>query len=283
MHDASRIVMCLVLATWPGLQEPAGPVGEPSVREVDEVLLSAETVDREGKIDSWAAWQPVFRSDGRRQDIRYGQRFHEGPGAERFLLLDADARGEVVHGFRASFEILYVATERRDRFFLLGRVERADGSDEFVIERWNARRLPLRGRDEPSGEALPDVAMERTEIYRGTELGALTGVGADPDGRFLLLAAHRPGRVVALSPDGSTEVLFHESEIAHLASVDMLTPTQHRTLGRVWMLEGGARWTLLIDADGDGAFESFETLTAAEWDARHAFSSDWVDDFLGVE
>lgn len=283
---ASSLALALAAVVVPAIRSPVVAGQETGAGDVDGgQILEPDAVFLEEKVDPGQPWQPVFHGRGCSQGIRYGRHVGQGGDGRIFYLRDACAgadgeRLEVVHAFHATSDIQYVASERRDVFFLLGKSSDADGREVFAIERWRALRGTSTG---PGPERSSRVVMKCRTVYRGTELGPLAGVGADPDGRFLLVAARNPARVLQLFPDGSSHVLFRATRIPHLEQVDMLTPAQHRTLGRVWMLEGGLEWTLLIDADNDGTFETFDTLSAAEWSARHGASGDWVDDFLGLE
>jgi len=116
---------------------------------------------------------------------------------------------------------------------------------------------------------------QRSVIYRGTGLGYIRSVLADPEGRFVLFLTY-PGQSLyrlRLEPNATPELLYSVTTLPHLADVESMQLWRHESLGRIYVLneprdyETGHSTTYLQDADNDGLFETVVTLTGVHWQA----------------
>ena len=146
----------------------------------------------------------------------------------------------------------------------------------------------------PSGEA---VAVERTELFRGSQLGVFRGVAADPEGRCVFAMAGGALYRIEIGPTliAPVEVITGFSDIAEVAyvAIRQLAATGERTLvltrpSGIDEVVGGfidVLRCLAFDPDNDGHF-SFPgtvhdeaTYSEAGLLERTGWSSNYVESF----
>ncbi len=114
--------------------------------------------------------------------------------------------------------------------------------------------VPLAQR--PRGN--PRVA--RSEVYRGTSMGDIRCMAADPEGRFLLVISNQD---VIYQLDLSTlavSTLYDSQDIAGIGSLDAISRIHRPDIGRIWHLfvDLGSvddPSVVLFDLDNDGVFD----------------------------
>ncbi|MHC5012586.1 MAG: hypothetical protein ACYTG6_16840 [Planctomycetota bacterium] len=111
------------------------------------------------------------------------------------------------------------------------------------------------------------------EVLYAGDVGVISAIEMDPDGRFLLVQSHASGDVFSLdvAAPGSPLVLeFSATQHPQLAKTQDLVAYDHMTKGRLYearegnkhsgLVPSGVQYTFLRDADNDGAFETIEVL-----------------------
>ncbi len=132
-------------------------------------------------------------------------------------------------------------------------------------------------------------SARRTPFYSGTSMGHIRDMAVDPEGRFLVILAYPTGSIYRLDLSSTTSVptlLYAASTIPHLANAKTVAVLHHASQGRKYILTEqvgcviplNQQYTLLADSNNDGVFESWSTITAAQWDAAgYGTDSNWVD------
>ena len=213
-------------------------------------------------------------------------------------------------GLSTSFSIQSVSARFANDFFVHG--VSATGVD--IIERWVV--TPVRGAIRPTrapataigvAYVTPSITfsvvgdqfveptarssrprVKRTEVYRGTSVGSIRSIAADPDGRYLLLLEGLAGDLYSLDilSGGGATPLFTAAQIPDLEFTSSLSAMQHESYGRVFMSamsfvpEVLTGVSLLFDFNNDGVFDSFDSLTRSQHKLIYPLSS-WTSDFTG--
>lgn len=134
MQVRSRLAVIVVLgcAAAAFLLRRSTPSIERESDLVGHLVASAER--------STAGEQPVFLQALERQAISYGEMVDDDD-LENFLIIDserADTSSAWVvntYDFTASFDIINVASQKKDVFFLVG-TPTVLGQSEYIVERW---------------------------------------------------------------------------------------------------------------------------------------------------
>ena len=159
---------------------------------------------------------------------------------------------------------------------------RANGSPAALGQPMQAfeASIELRGeRFEPPPASWPPPATRR-ELYRGSELGHLSALASDPEGRFLLAVTWPAGELLHLDPHASpmaVEVLAPEGEFPALERARSLGAFQHLTLERLYLsfeahgciASPDERHLVVGDADNDGRIDFVESYTRSELGQRY--------------
>lgn len=159
-----------------------------------------------------------------------------------------------------------------------------ESSPEGVVSSW------IEGGVYVAPALRPVPYVERFELFRGSQFGGIRDLVVDPDGRYVLLIADGTSSIVSLSlsADAAPVTIASASTCPHLALANMLHFYLHLTEGRKVVAEWGdddidaTNRTLLSDANNDGLFESIETLSAAQWEARGYLKNVWLKDYIIV-
>lgn len=261
------------------------------------------------------AEEPIFVSNDLVQSVLYdaGERDLEFRAAER-----APGSWDLVDAPPAIFSTSYVVKKivpsgQAHSFFVNGRSR--DGDD--VLEQWDidvgqgGRFATRPGGPTPIGtpsaphslttgilgetytqpSGRPRATATRTELYRGSDLGTLLGIAADPNGRFLLIVAG--GALYRLDLGGAygapveIDTGFSAIDSAVYVSIRELAATGDRAVVITALRppgEGVWRY-LMLDADNDGHFElpGF-TYDQAGWSTlglldQEAWSQNYVEYF----
>jgi len=251
----------------------AGEVAEAAVAPEDEDIRRLEAArglvgpgDMEQGVFVWS--EPGFRQK------YYGTNFRE------FEVLDEvlDGAGEwigKVHARRADFQVICVASARKDVLAMAGFAENGD----FVLQRWTLEALDTEGAEAPAeaGRArLIDKRFVVTDIFRGPLAQGVAGLDFDLEQRFLV-ALVKDGRTTTLYAFDNVagavpRVLTDAQRLPALATMTNVQKFDHGKLGRVWRLDNFplmSRSILLIDAANDGAFDGEpELVERANLEAR---------------
>jgi len=183
---------------------------------------------------------------------------------------------QYLYDFTTSYTIRSVVSQTLDKFVIHGVADNGDG----ILERWIVKKVAQPGNPWSQGGPL---TMTRTELYRGSSLGTIAEVGADPDGRFVLVAHGSPAKLskLSLTTGHPITTLFTVAQIPFLADVYGMVPMQHLSEGRLWFVEQKASRDVLVlhDLTNDGVFESWEVLPGLDWESRYA-GPVWADDFV---
>lgn len=178
---------------------------------------------------------------------------------------------------------------------------------DTVIEKWvfihhdPIVSKPLGGGDPDFTRRLPTV--QRTELYRGSELTHIADIDGDPQGRYLLLFLWEAKAIYRMDPvTGDYTYLFGPSEKEEIMNFRRITSGEHCTEGYIFTLERRPFWVdnyvivngltvenngkkyyvedtvIFRDADKDGNIDnnSLEYLTAQEWvDNDYHLEASW--------
>jgi hypothetical protein len=137
--------------------------------------------------------------------------------------------------------------------------------------------------------------ITRRELYRGTTLGGVRAMAIDPDCRFvLLLAAGNSGLYRLDIPNSGAApppvLVLAATELPQLGTGTLLSPLQHTSEGRIYVLEsvGGApllvdETSVLYDVNNDGLFDGHLTMTHANFDQTYGPEELFVDDFYDYD
>lgn len=119
------------------------------------------------------------------------------------------------------------------------------------------------------------TSARRTSMYRGSAIGHIRSLAADPEGRFLLALSYPSGAVYQIDVIGSPQPIqvLAPALVPHLASAKTIEVQHNVAEGRKYILTEresclvppGHKWTLINDPNNDGIFETSVTLTSAEW------------------
>lgn len=115
----------------------------------------------------------------------------------------------------------------------------------------------------------------RSVVFRGTSVGHIRSLAADPEGRFLLVLSYPTGTIYQISLLGNSPptAVFTPSGVPHLAEARTIEILHDVANGRSCLLTElkgcvyppNHRRTLLRDPNNDGIFDVAVTLTGAEW------------------
>lgn len=165
-----------------------------------------------------------------------------------------------------------------------------------------AYALPELGVDSPpfaTCSTLEAPVEHRQLMYSGSSLADTTAIAVDPDGRFILCGTST-GELyqIPLEVGGEADpvLLFSAGQIAALSTASEISPRQHQTHGRIYIIPRGPigpvgtpdaagdlgdhSRSVLVDADNDGVFESVVEIADMAWQSSdYADESLWVDGF----
>jgi len=218
---------------------------------------------------------PVYVSDTWRQSVSFGQ---WRPSPSEFAVIEKtfDAQTATWSAstfvYSAAFDIELVVGADKNLFFLKGKASSGDD----VIQKWKRKLIAF--------QQQTYYIILKTELYRGSTLGDISGLNADPEGRFVLLLHGSPLQIskLDLASGFNISTLYASTDIPHLLTNPyLIAPRNHISSGRVWKILGDStRYrTLLFDQDYDGNFESWQTYTAQDYTNLYPLD-DWTDDFL---
>lgn len=312
-----------------GSRDASSSFNSPPVNALDDphlpttVALQVTSTSVGERAASRGLGRPVLITPTYRQTVTYGPRYEDAPQADRFTIKTFEKdpitqewyRSWVEHS--ASFQIERVATRIANEFYLAGVARNGDA----VIERWVAEpqngalaptrppastrigtpflspplSVPIQGG---GGFIAPPQRqggsiMEKTELYRGIDLGQIRDISVDPDGRFLLALTSELGLVQFdlhdSSPSGPAYAsILSLQQVPELAQVRSLYPAEHATAGRTYRMDHMfvegllPKDIVLLDAGNDGAFESHFVLSPDEYEAMFPPGSS-TDFFLRYE
>ncbi len=175
-----------------------------------------------------------------------------------------------VFEFSASFDIIQAVGKGRDHFYLLGTADSGDS----VIERWKKANVGT-----PGGSSY---AMKRTELFRGTSLGEISGIGVDHQGRFLMLLHGEPAVISKMSlPSGQPiTTVYNSIQIPELNDFSGgLFPRLHYAQGITWTINASGDFVLLNDPDDDGIMNSWSVFDHDTYWNNFSYTV-WSDDFI---
>lgn len=150
---------------------------------------------------------------------------------------------------------------------------------------WGSTRVGIVGGSYLEPDSRVGLLTLRTVLYRGTGMGDVEAVVADPDGRFLLAVTRSPAELVQIDASGPLLLRTH-TQLPLLTQVDRLGVWQHVSEGRFFVGTVGdgtieSQKIVLVDSDNDGVFESISTLTSQQWTAAgYDQLASWEDDFV---
>ena len=198
------------------------------------------------------------------------------PKEKRELVLEHKFRSQgwnsLQYRYSAAFDMEHVCAKSKDIFFVLGKADNGD----TVVERWTAIYRA-------DGDPAIAPRMKRTAVYSDSGFDSIEAIGADPEGRFLLVLHGSPRKLVKIQvPSGVVEDVVTQGVLPALATMSMFSPWQHISDGRLWVLTDStdSLHVLLRDADNDGEFDFTTVLTESEWLAAGYRGPVWLDDFL---
>jgi len=282
-----KIILSLVLLA------AAGASGVLLLRDAGNAPPTREDAEFTGRSvqpsSSGTGYQPVCIQEDFVQSVLYGTRYnHQTPTC--FLLRGSkrDAATGVWTAteweFSASYEILRVSANRRDRFYLWGKAPNGDD----VIEFWKRKKIAMPG-------SPPTYQVLRNELYRGTNLAPVHTIGADYEQRYLLIAHGDPAKVSRMElPGGSPITTVFDAAVNPgldaLKLMSLATPRQHLSEGRLWILESWdhqdpsytyAPRAVLYDTQNDGQLDSWLCpLTESDWSNLGYDDDVWDGDFV---
>ena len=118
----------------------------------------------------------------------------------------------------------------------------------------------------------PRDPASRRVVYRGTHMGHIRSIVADPEGRFLLALSYPTGALYRfdLMQPGLPELLYTVGDIPHLNSATSLVVRHDVSDGRQYVIcefdgcvmPAEYSWTILSDPNNDGVLDAPITLTA---------------------
>ena len=236
---------------------------QPPLTEQGTSILFGRKVDQDenGGGAGSSGWQAVRATNNHRRVIRWGSVLdptdHRKFRVRNSLRTSPTAAWTTTtHEFSASFDIEGVCPQSESIFYLVGWNTR-NGVVVHVIERWSlAPKAVLMG--DP-----PDFNVNRKMIYRGATFGDLDLIGADPEGRFLMLYARAAGELTQMFlPSEATTVLS-----STMPNIESLFRIDHVTNGRMWFFQSDnlSFITTLVDQNNDMSFESITTLDYDTW------------------
>lgn len=188
--------------------------------------------------------------------------------------------------YSTSFRVNSIGGNAPNVFYVAGTAR----NDDVVIEKWDSI-YPT-----PPGGGAPDYltppGIQRTEIYRGADLGQVIELGPDPEDRFVLVLhtvadpTSGPVPLPCLSrvdgPTGDVQNLLYSADSPALDEESGLFVRQHTSEGRIWFVEHERAYplTAFYDYDNDGAFDNTADIpTEADWNGLGYDGSVWLNDF----
>ena len=238
--------------------------------------------------------QPVHLSPLFRQSLTYGATYDYSDPSKLYLFeqtraSEQEAWQECSYEYAASFHIKGVSSRAKNDFLILGLTEKS----ESVVERW--RRSSSSSGSAPGGGAAPGSALPqplmRKGLYRGTILGEVRHVGADPLGRYAVLIHGSPTRLTWMPlPTGTPlQQIVDATELPNLERVTGLYPRDHISEGRLWILEtfGNSDPTdlecprsVVYDFDDNAVLDAWLTMDQDTWEGMGYTGAVWGEDFI---
>ncbi len=161
---------------------------------------------------------------------------------------------ETFYAANVTFDPFVFASAGRD-YFAVGGVDHS--TNDTVVERWRLTKLTSPG-------SPPTKIFVRTQIYRGDISKPPVALGIDPNKRFLLYlcndAATRRLYKIPMSMNATPVLLYDAVSQPVLTQAWILTPLEHVSLGRIWLVSGmtnafAGETMVLVDSNNDGTFE----------------------------
>lgn len=194
------------------------------------------------------------------------------------------------HSLTTSFAISLVAERHPDEIFVAG-VDPA--TQEVVIERWRGTApvgamqgamfeaqtgigVPcdlhwpsvtiVGGTFLPPADRGPRLPPARAVVYRGTDFTGVSGMVADPEGRFLLVQDEATGDIKRVTAGGTPQTIVSAATIPQAPSASLVSPYQDAFDDRVYAfllhIDGvPPSYLVLHDASNDGEFENIGVMS----------------------
>lgn len=289
------------------------PIGATNLKD------SPSFANTEGKSDSAPmmqmalsdGWMPIVNSNSFYQEVSFEDDRQQLIVRSTEWDADRDEWDECTYAINCSFGIIAVrAIGTSNEFFVLGEGKNGDS----ILEHWVAsipagRRyidrtkcsVPLGSPAEiaPVTSGIsggvyvsppPQVAIrtERTELFRGDELGSLTSFSVEPNGRFVLALAYSGDLFqLDLTSDAEPVQISDRAEMPGLRKMTSFYTRVHSSLGVCYVLDASEAWEyhnemiVLHDLENDGLVDDITSYTEESFFELHeANSSGWVDDLI---
>ncbi|MEM7308674.1 MAG: hypothetical protein AAF682_18465 [Planctomycetota bacterium] len=226
--------------------------------------------------------------------------------------LAEDEWEEFNHRYSVPYDVAAVSHRTAEDVFVAGRIDRL-GID--TVERWTFPAYPgafqtsrpitstpvgvasatastsvglTGGTYVPVAERKAPLVPDKEQLL-ASDLGGITSISADPDGRFVLLLTGAGGGTLwrlDLIDQATPIVLYTTQDIATLGESLTLSPRLHAVEGMKHVALGfveslGPFYLHFNDPDNDGLFDSVTTFTADGYEAAgYLDPAAWSDDFI---
>ena len=115
----------------------------------------------------------------------------------------------------------------------------------------------------PPTEREKKLGPIRVEIYRGTDFSGISGLSADPEGRFFIVQDYGTGDLYQLTVGGGLEKIVSSAEHPNIRSALLRPAMQSGFVDRIYcfMQSADGKYVVLHDRDNDCVFDSIQFLT----------------------